>query len=147
MCYTERMMFEDETPWYVAGLAFECLGCGKCCAGPEEGYVWVAEEEIAAIATSLGLTVAAFRARYVRQVGRRLSLVEKKPRKDCIFLEGNQCRIYAVRPMQCRTWPFWKSNIASPEDWSWAAQRCAGINRGTLYKPEEIRRRAFSTRE
>ncbi len=138
---------KEDIPWYMAGLAFECLECGQCCAGPDEGYVWVTEEEIQTLAKSLRLGEKAFRARYVRTIGRRQSLVEKKQGNDCIFLENGKCTIYAVRPMQCRTWPFWPSNVASPEDWSYAAQRCLGINRGRLFSPAEIREQAHTTKE
>ncbi len=48
--------------------------------------------------------------------------------------------IYSVRPNQCRTWPFWPSNLKNPGDWNKAAQKCPGINRGKLYSFEEIER-------
>ncbi|MBN1555010.1 MAG: YkgJ family cysteine cluster protein [Phycisphaerae bacterium] len=137
---------DNDTPWYAAGLAFECLECGRCCAGPEEGYVWVSDEEIRVLADFLRLTDKAFRARYVRRVGRRQSLVEKKKQKDCIFLERGKCTVYSVRPVQCRTWPFWAMNLASPEDWSYAASRCMGMNRGTVFPLDEIQTRANKTK-
>lgn len=137
----------DAPPWFVAGLAFECVECGRCCAGPEEGYVWATDEEIIAMAKYLKLSEKAFRKQYVRKVGRRQSLVENRPGRDCVFLSDGRCRIYPARPTQCRTWPFWESNIDSPESWSRAAQRCPGINRGSVFSPEEILRRARSTRE
>lgn len=139
-------------PWYVAGLAFECLGCGRCCAGPQEGYVWVTEEEIAAIAEFLHLSDKQMRRRYVREVGRRYSLVEQRGSNDCIFLSdetngGRHCLIYPVRPTQCRTWPFWPSNIRDPESWSEAGLRCPGINRGALHDAAEIEAAGNATRE
>ncbi len=138
--------FKD-IPWYVAGLAFECTECGYCCAGPEEGFVWATDKELSAIAKVMKMSDKAFRAKYVRTYYRRTSLVEKKDTKDCIFLENGKCRIYSVRPTQCRTWPFWKSNIDTPEDWSDAAVRCPGINRGKLHSHEEIVDKATKTRE
>lgn len=137
----------NEPPWYVAGLAFECLACGRCCAGPEEGYVWATDEEIAAMAEHLRLAESTFRKRYVRRVGKRQSLIEKKPSKDCIFLADGRCDIYEVRPTQCRTWPFWSSNLETPEDWSLAGLRCPGINRGSLVSLDEIESRRRATRE
>jgi Fe-S-cluster containining protein len=134
-------------PWYVAGLAFECLQCGQCCAGPEEGFVWASDEEITAVAEFLKMGEKEFRLQYVRRVGLRRSFVENRKTHDCVFLKDGGCTIYPVRPMQCRTWPFWKSNIASPEDWSWAARRCSGVNRGPLHSVDEINSRAGLTRE
>ncbi len=138
-------------PWYVAGLAFECTGCGDCCAGPAEGYVWVSDDEVIAIARKLGMSEGAFRKQYVRKVGRRFSLVEA-PNRDCIFLQPAKdgvrgCGIYEVRPGQCRTWPFWQSNLGSPEAWSLAAVRCPGINRGPIHPFDEIEGKRLDTRE
>lgn len=139
-------------PWYAAGLAFECVQCGRCCQGPEEGYVWVTDEEIARIAKVLGLSETQMRRQYVVRVGHRQSLKEAQPSKDCIFLEssdraGPRCRIYSVRPVQCRTWPFWDGNVATPGDWARAGIRCKGINRGKLFPFEEIESRRKRTQE
>ena len=131
-----------KTPWYVAGLHFECTGCGRCCSGPEEGYIWVTRPEVRFIADFLGLSVDEVHERYLRREGVRTTIVEASRTKDCIFLErvngGKQCRIYAVRPNQCRTWPFWASNLQGPADWNRAAQACPGINRGPLFTCEAI---------
>jgi hypothetical protein len=130
--------------WYASGLAFECLRCGRCCAGPQEGYVWVSDEEVRALADFLGLEVNSVLDCYVRRVGTRNSLVEEGQTKDCIFLtfDGDaraRCRVHPVRPTQCRTWPFWPSNLLDPDRWQRAAQGCAGINRGALHNLDEIR--------
>jgi uncharacterized protein len=125
-------------PWYAAGLHFECTGCGACCTGPEEGFIWVTKPEVVFIADFLKLSVDEARAKYMRRQGLRTTIIEEPCTKDCIFLEGERCRIYSVRPNQCRTWPFWPSNLASPNAWNEAAQGCPGINRGRLFPREEI---------
>lgn len=40
--------------------------------------------------------------------------------EQCIFLdgEGKMCTIYAARPVQCRTYPYWPSIIDSEAAWS-----------------------------
>jgi hypothetical protein len=144
-------IFSDKPPWYVAGLAFECIRCGRCCAGPEEGYVWVTEHQVRQIAEHLGLPVQEVRREYVRRVGQRLSLVENRKSRDCIFLRyddqgRSQCLIYPVRPVQCRTWPFWPGNLRSPRTWLSASERCPGINRGPLHEIDEIQARREKTR-
>jgi len=144
-------LFSKEQRWYEGGLAFECVKCGHCCEGPEEGYVWVTRDDIAAIAKHLGITPGEMSGRYTRRSGRRHSLVEKANR-DCVFLTGDGegrkvCRIYHLRPVQCRTWPFWPSNIRSPEAWLMAAQRCPGINCGELLKADHVQAKADETIE
>ena len=138
--------------WYAAGLAFECAGCGTCCAGPAEGYVWVTKREIAAIAAHLGLDETQIQRRYVRKVRRRLSLTERAGTNDCVFLETGadgvrSCRIYPVRPTQCRTWPFWAGNLRTLEEWALAGVRCPGVNRGPIFTLDEILERRDAIRE
>ncbi|MHC4557543.1 MAG: YkgJ family cysteine cluster protein [Planctomycetota bacterium] len=131
-----------KTPWYVGGLHFECVQCGGCCSGPGEGYIWVTRPEIEIIAEFLKLTVGRLRQRYLKRVGLRTTIIEDRTTKDCIFLQNKEgqrkCLIYSVRPSQCRSWPFWSSNLTSPNTWNKAAQKCPGINRGRLYSFEEI---------
>lgn len=120
------------------------MGCGRCCSGPGEGYIWVARPEVGFIAEHLKTTPEELCRKYVRRVGARMSLIEERVSKDCIFLRDvggvKQCCIYSVRPAQCRTWPFWSENLLSPDDWNRAALRCPGINRGRFYTYEEIER-------
>jgi len=144
--------FGRKSPWYISGLAFECQGCGRCCAGPEEGYVWLTDKEVVAIAEFLGITEAEMRDKYVRRVNRRLSLREKEHAHDCVFLEADgqgsrACRIYPVRPVQCRTWPYWPQNLTRPENWAAAGKRCPGINRGKVVTFNEIEALRLATDE
>lgn len=125
-------------PWYKDGLRFQCQACGRCCTGPP-GYVWVNGSEIERIASHLGISIAEFVTRYARVVEGRISLIELA-NGDCVFLDSvsRLCRIYAVRPRQCRTWPFWTSNLTSRATWAEVAARCPGCNRGRLYTFAEI---------
>jgi Fe-S-cluster containining protein len=119
-------------PWFHEGLKFSCTGCGDCCTGAP-GYVWVNKAELAALAKAIGIDVAEFERRYVRKVGIRKSLLEWS-NGDCVFLhrQSGVCEVYEARPRQCRTWPFWSSNLVSPATWADAAERCPGCNRGRI---------------
>jgi len=112
--------------WYKEGLRFECTGCGKCCTGGP-GYAWVTPEEIENIAKYLDMPVNDFVKKYCRKVQGRWSLTEIKPEYSCVFLKEKRCTIYPVRPTQCRTFPWWKENLSSPEAWAEAAKSCEGI--------------------
>jgi uncharacterized protein len=131
-----------ENKWYSAGLHFECLGCGNCCSGPAEGFIWVAKEEIELIADFLKIPVRQLRRQFLKRSGFRLTIMEDPITKDCVFLKlidgRKQCTIYSVRPNQCRTWPFWPGNLSSPDIWSRASQKCPGINKGRFFSLEEI---------
>jgi len=123
-------------PWYAEGLSFTCTGCGSCCRGA--GYVWMTGPEIEALAGFLGLSTADFGSRYLRRVGRSLSLTEKQ-NHDCIFWDGG-CTVYPVRPMQCRTFPFWPENLETPGAWEAVVHQCPGAGEGRRYDLVEIRR-------
>jgi Fe-S-cluster containining protein len=129
----------DEKPWYQDGLAFECTGCGKCCTG-SPGYVWVTVEEIEKIANSLQMPLADFGLKYLREINGAYALKERLVSFDCVFLEGSVCSIYQDRPKQCRTFPWWKQNLRTKEDWEYAARRCEGINLPTapVFEATEI---------
>lgn len=113
--------------WYRDGLKFQCTGCGKCCTGAP-GYVWVTEEEIAELAKSLNITPAEFTQKYTRRIGKRISLLEDPKNFDCIFLKDNACSLYDARPIQCRTFPYWKDNLRTRSDWEYAKGYCEGID-------------------
>jgi hypothetical protein len=121
------------SPWYHAGLRFHCTQCGNCCSGAP-GYVWVSVDECGQIAAFLGVERDPFTRKHVRRAGTRLSLLEKR-NGDCEFLVRHEngkttCSIHPVRPVQCRTWPFWKSNLTSAEAWKEAGKDCPGMDQG-----------------
>lgn len=132
--------------WYGAGLRFQCTQCGDCCSGAE-GYVWVNQAEIDALAAVKGMTSAEFEAAFVKRVGVRRSLVER-PGGDCVLLDEatRRCTAYEARPRQCRTWPFWDSNLRSPEAWAEAAESCPGCNVGNIVPLERIVEQAAKIR-
>ena len=128
----------DGQPWYHEGLRFQCAGCGDCCTG-EPGYVWTNKAEIEAMAAALNMKVARFEKRYVRRVGIRKSLRELAG-GDCVLLdrESRTCRVYFTRPRQCRTWPFWASNLKTPATWRETCRCCPGADHGPLIPLDEI---------
>jgi Fe-S-cluster containining protein len=143
-----------DSPWYSQGLQFTCAQCGNCCTGGP-GYVWISTLEIGRLAKHLKLTPKEVIERYCRKIGGRFSLKEKRRGDlyDCIFLterkppagKGNQlvqttrvCSIYEVRPLQCRTWPFWKENLKDEKTWEKRGERCHGINRGRKFSLKQI---------
>ena len=128
----------NDSPWFKDGLRFKCTQCGDCCTGAP-GFVWVNKEEIRAMAALVKLEVEEFERKYVRRVGVRLSLVEY-PNGDCVFFDAEKrgCTIYEARPRQCKTWPFWDSNLRTPEAWQETCEACPGSGKGKLYSVEQI---------
>jgi Fe-S-cluster containining protein len=91
----------------------------------------VSEEDVVRIANFLRLPVSEFEARYV--VRRKYAVRLKKPKgSQCHFLGESGCSIHAVKPVQCRLFPFWPELVEHRENWQAAAQNCPGIGRGDL---------------
>ncbi|PZT47462.1 zinc/iron-chelating domain-containing protein [Helicobacter valdiviensis] len=108
----------------------KCKECGgKCCKG-ESGYVYLTLEDMQKIAEFLGMDFMEFTQKYIRKLVAGYSLLEKKEINGkgyaCIFLneEKGECEIYKVRPMQCRTFPFWQG---FKQDYSELKNECMGI--------------------
>lgn len=126
--------------WYKDGLRFRCTRCGHCCTG-EPGFVWVNDAELTAIARLRGETLEEVTTRHTRPTRYGLTLREKA-NGDCVFYDREAgCTIYSVRPRQCRTWPFWESNLETPEAWEETCRVCPGSGQGELISAEEITRR------
>ena len=142
--YVNSVGKKKRNPWYIGGLHFGCQGCGGCCSGPGEGFIWVTRREIELISDFLEMSVGDFKSLYLRRVGLRTSIVEHDLTKDCIFLENvdgaKTCAIYSVRPSQCRNWPFWPANLASAKAWNQSTRKCPGVNRGKFHDRAEIER-------
>jgi len=108
-----------------------CEECeGRCCRG-ESGYIWVNYPEMEAIADYLGMKLEYFAHSYVKKVKHRYSLREKILGENdygCIFFDEkiSRCTIYPVRPLQCRTFPFWEQFKNSEEE---VEKECPGILR------------------
>ena len=101
--------------------------------------MWVNQAEIDGMAAKVGMTPADFEATYVKRVGVRRSLKERR-NGDCVLLDETtrKCTAYEERPRQCKTWPFWDSNLRSPAAWAEAAEACPGCNKGHLVPLESI---------
>ncbi len=122
--------------WYAKGLRFSCTKCGRCCTGGP-GAVWVTLDDINRISEHLGVDSREFSRRCVRLIDDRLSLIERT-NYDCILLRDNKCSAYPVRPLQCRTFPFWQEIMDDELHWIEATAFCPGVGNGRLYTAEEV---------
>lgn len=128
-------------PWYAEGLRFACTRCGNCCQG--SGTVRVSDAEITRLAHRLSLEDAEFRELHTRVL--RGGAVSLRERRDgaCVFYDASAgCRVYEDRPRQCRTWPFWRGVVHSPERWAEEARDCPGMDRGSIHSARSIARSA-----
>lgn len=105
-----------------------CEKCGgKCCTG-ESGNIFASKEELEKIQIFLGLNDEEFKEKFLHKVGFRMSFKEFKFEEGfaCIFFDTQKrrCKIYPLRPNQCRTFPFWEYFKTHKEE---LKKECIGI--------------------
>ena len=125
-------------PWYKDGLSFECQRCGSCCRG-EPGTIWINKGEIRDTSSLMGISPNQFAEGHIRIINGRISLLEHG-NGDCIMYDKG-CKIYETRPLQCKTFPFWKSNLRNTAEWEEQGKTCPGIGKGKLHTREKIESR------
>lgn len=123
-----------------AGVKFTCLDscAGKCCKGtPETGYVFLSESDRERLAEHLDLSVDEFELRHCKRNVQGHFHLNKVG--ECKFLTSGKCSVYEARPTQCRTYPFWSSNLIA---WKDTAAFCPGVGIGQQWTKEEIHAQA-----
>jgi len=126
--------------FYASGLYFSCKQCSACCRY-ESGFVFLSEKDLDNLAEALKMDRKSVLSVYCRWVtdweGQEALSLKEKANKDCILWDRG-CTVYASRPLQCITFPFWKSILSSNESWEIAASGCPGINAGQLHSEKAI---------
>ena len=121
--------------FFDAGIRFGCHRCGACCTG-EPGVVRVSKDDILRIAGHLGRLPADLIGTHLLPWKDGYRIAEYPDGRCHFFADG--CHIYAVRPMQCRTYPFWFSTLRSEARWRKTAAQCPGIGTGRRFSKEQI---------
>ncbi len=111
-------------------MRFACQsGCTRCC--DTKGFVYITESDLKNIAKHVGMSAKAFEQQYVIRFRHILRL--RKPKKSqCHFLNDGGCSVHVVKPVQCRTYPFWPELVENQAAWKDEAKRCPGIEKGDL---------------
>jgi Fe-S-cluster containining protein len=119
-------------PWYAEGVRFACQpDCGKCCTRHGEyDYVYLEGDDVERLAAHLALPVREFRARWTKKDDGHTILKMDGP--ACPFLSGTRCSVYAARPGQCGSFPFWRENLKTRASWDELGTFCPGVGAGEL---------------
>ncbi|HPH03330.1 MAG TPA: YkgJ family cysteine cluster protein [Spirochaetota bacterium] len=118
------------------GMAFGCKRCGQCCSWP--GMVFFTREERSAAAQHLGMSERAFSSAYhLGQTGENEWVVHA-PRGCPLLGQNKECAIYPVRPLQCASYPFWRSKLGTPAARRAYLRECPGAGRGRWLKWDTV---------
>ena len=124
----------------MTGVRFECQpGCTNCCE--QQGFVYLTEDDLDRIAKYVGMTAREFERRYVYRT-KNLRRLRVPRHQQCHFLRDGGCSIHAVKPVQCRLFPFWPELVDDKREWKKTAAWCPGIGKGELVQIETARERA-----
>ena len=79
----------------------DCTACANCC---RVATVKIVDRDVEKLAKRLGVSTTQFVAEYTREDPEE-GHVLKRNESGCVFLEGNLCSVYDVRPHTCVTFP------------------------------------------
>ena len=124
---------------FKKGINFKCQGSSNCCVSRGNyGYVYLSKKDLKKIAKYLNIPTDLFKKKYCEFSDGYLHLKEINTNGNCQFLQNKKCSIYTARPIQCRTWPFWKENM-NPKKWNVELiDFCPGIGKGKLISADMI---------
>jgi Fe-S-cluster containining protein len=127
-----------EKLFYAGGLRFSCICCSDCCR-LEPGMVFLRKKDVERLVYQLKMGYVDFIETFCRWVpsgcGREQLSLKEKSNYDCIFWKEG-CTVYEARPLQCSTYPFWPSILASEKTWN--STICPGMGKGKMHCFKEI---------
>ena len=130
------------TEFFKKGINFKCQGSSNCCVSRGSyGYVYLSKKDLIKIAKYLNVSINLFKKKYCEYSDGYLHLKEIYVNGNCQFLENKKCSIYTARPMQCRTWPFWKENMNIKKWNEELINFCPGIGKGRLISASMIQKK------
>lgn len=93
---------------YPKNISFACSRCGLCCGDTpnKKRRVLLLKQDAESIAAQTNRPINSFAT---ETPGKTPYLFEMRKNDDtgmCLFLQNNQCTIYAQRPLICRFYPF-----------------------------------------
>ena len=128
-------------------VRFECTQCGQCCTGGGDYHVFVKRAEAERMRELLELGEDWFNRRYLRRLDSGELTIVLGEDGRCSFLDSTgRCRVYAARPMQCRTYPFWPEVLRSKASWKAESARCEGIDKGAVVPLAKLRQTLLAQR-
>lgn len=80
----------------------DCLQCANCC---RVATAKLLERDVEKLAKFFRMKIGAFRRQYAEQSEEEGLILRRDENGDCVFLSGNECTVYEVRPASCEDFP------------------------------------------
>lgn len=81
--------------------AIDCTQCANCC---RVATTQVSERDVERLARHFRMTVTAFHAAFTIETPEEGRVLQRNE-NGCVFLDGNLCSVYEVRPQTCELFP------------------------------------------
>lgn len=97
--------------------AIDCRKCAECCRVTE---VEIFPKDVERLAKHFRLSQKQFKEQYTATSEDGGEMILRRTKTGCIFLDGNDCTIYEVRPKTCETFPHLLRGMGSIPFRMWA---------------------------
>ncbi|PPR46361.1 MAG: hypothetical protein CFH19_01289 [Alphaproteobacteria bacterium MarineAlpha5_Bin9] len=123
-------------------IRFKCQGSSNCCVSRGSyGFVYLSNIDLKRLSKYFNISKETFKKKYCNFTDGYLSLKEFKKNGDCQFLKRKRCSVYKARPIQCRTWPFWKENMNAKKWNKNIMSFCPGVGKGRKISKIQINKK------
>lgn len=120
-------------------LVFGCTKCGACCSRP--GVVYLTMLDVQRLAEFLEATEAQVKEAFLVPAEQGWWIIPVEEGHPCpFFTSEGTCTIHPVKPVQCRTYPFWEELVTDARAWEAEAAFCPGIGQGRAYGVAEVKK-------
>ncbi|MEM2111739.1 MAG: YkgJ family cysteine cluster protein [Candidatus Bathyarchaeia archaeon] len=120
---------------YPKHIRFRCSNCALCCRDTKEKKrrILLLKIEAKRISKNTLMNIDDFAEKI--EGSEPYGYVMKKDNDGkCVFLNGQSCSIYQIRPLICRFYPFQLKNLAENQYAFTYTDECIGIGKGPCLK-------------
>ena len=129
MPHVSRMKMGFSYPKHVC---FRCTRCALCCGDTKSRTrrILLLIEDVRRISAAVSRPVETFATETWAHEPYVYEMRKTRGQGKCVFLEGTDCSIYAVRPLVCRFYPFELATLDNGKPNFSCTGECPGLGKG-----------------
>jgi len=127
---------------YPQATRFKCVKCGICCGNThaKTRHILLLKTEAEQISNATKRPITEFAVKIEGKEPYIYELAKTAKEGTCVFLERNQCTIYALRPLVCRFYPFELKTTGTRKHKFTPTDECPRIGKGRVLQEEYFRK-------